>query len=72
MSELSEPCRVSPVEAWSIVEAGRAPIFLDTRNAKHWSQSNVQIPNSLRIWRGELEARIGEIPRGRPVITYCA
>jgi rhodanese-related sulfurtransferase len=72
MSEQREPLRISPAEAWRIVEEGRAPVFLDTRNAKHWSRSEVQIPNSLRIWRGELEQRIAEVPRGRPVITYCA
>jgi rhodanese-related sulfurtransferase len=72
MSEQIEPRRVSPAEVWRIVEEGRAPVFLDTRNAKHWSQSDVQIPGSLRIVRGELEARIGEVPRGRPVVTYCA
>ena len=72
---MSQPCaprRISPAEAWQLVEEGRAPVFLDTRNAKHWSQSDVQIPESLRIWRGELEERIGEVPRGLPVITYCA
>lgn len=55
-----------------MVGEGRAPVFLDTRNAKHWGQSEEQIPGSLRIWRGELEERIGEVPRGRPIVTYCA
>ncbi|HEX8473871.1 MAG TPA: hypothetical protein VF666_07545 [Pyrinomonadaceae bacterium] len=67
-----EPKRINPLEAWKMVEDGREPVFLDTRNAKHWGQSDVEIPSSLRIWRGELEERIGEVPRGRPVITYCA
>jgi rhodanese-related sulfurtransferase len=72
VSGRSEPRRVSPAQAWRLVEEGRDPVFLDTRNAKHWSQSDVQIRRSLRIWRGELEARIGEVPRGRPVVAYCA
>ena len=67
-----EPKRVSPEEAWALVESGRAPVFLDTRNPKHWGPSDVQIPGSLRIWRLELEERITEVPRGRPVVTYCA
>ncbi len=72
MTELKEPQRVGPREAWRLVEAGRAPIFLDTRNAKHYAQSDEQIPGSLRIWREELEARIDEVPRdGRPIVTYC-
>jgi hypothetical protein len=73
MGDIREPpARVSPEEAWRLVEEGRAPVFLDTRNARHYAQSDVQIPGSLYIWRGELEARIEEVPRGRPVVTYCA
>ena len=70
--DVREPVRVSAEEAWKLVETGRAPVFLDTRNARHYAQSDVQIPGSLYIWRGELEARIAEVPRGRPVVTYCA
>jgi rhodanese-related sulfurtransferase len=67
-----EPKRISPEEALALIEEGRAPVFLDTRNLKHWEQSGFQIPGSLRIWRMELEERIGEVPRGRPIVTYCA
>ncbi|HJQ34682.1 MAG TPA: rhodanese-like domain-containing protein [Pyrinomonadaceae bacterium] len=67
-----EPRRIGPEEAWALVESGREPVFLDTRNPKHWGPSDVQIPGSVRIWRLELEERIGEVPRGRPVVTYCA
>ena len=66
------PKLISPDEARALVEGGREPVFLDTRNPKHWEQSESQIPGSLRIWRMELEERIGEVPRGRPVVTYCA
>lgn len=69
---LEEPKRISPEEAWALVEAGREPVFIDTRNLKHWEQSDSQIPGSLRIWRMELEERIGEVPRGRTLVTYCA
>lgn len=72
MTESGEPKRISPGEAWALVEEGRRPVFLDTRNPKHWGPSDLQIPGSLRIWRMELEERIGEVPRGRPVVTYCA
>jgi hypothetical protein len=58
-------------EAWRLVEQGADPVFIDTRNAKHWGQSDSMIPGALRIWREELEARIDEVPRGRTVITYC-
>jgi rhodanese-related sulfurtransferase len=62
---------ISVEEAWRLAQAGANPVFIDTRNEKHWGQSDVKIPGSLRIWRGELAARVDEVPRGRPVITYC-
>jgi rhodanese-related sulfurtransferase len=62
---------ISAEEAWRLVEAGADPVFIDTRNARHWAQSDVKIPGALRIWREELEARIEEVPRGRTIITYC-
>lgn len=72
MEDIREPRRVSPKEAWQLIVEGRDPVFLDTRNARHYAQSDVRIPGSLYIWREELEARIDEVPRGRPVVTYCA
>ncbi len=69
--EEQEPQLVSAEEAWRLVQEGAQPVFIDTRNAKHWGQSDVKIPGALRIWREELAARLGEVPRGRPIITYC-
>lgn len=66
-----EPQQISAEDAWRIFESGANPVFIDTRNAKHWGQSDLKIPGSLRIWREELAARIDEVPRGRPVIIYC-
>ena len=65
------PELISAEEAWRLVEEEHNPIFIDTRNSKHWGQSDVKIPGALRIWREELEARIEEVPRGRVIITYC-
>jgi rhodanese-related sulfurtransferase len=72
LQKVAEPKPIGPAEAWALVEGRRDPVFLDTRNPKHWGPSDVQIPGSLRIWRLELEERIDEVPRGRPVVAYCA
>jgi rhodanese-related sulfurtransferase len=66
-----EPELISAEDAWRLVQEGANPVFLDTRNAKHWGQSDVMIPEAVHIWRGELAARINEVPRGRTVVTYC-
>jgi rhodanese-related sulfurtransferase len=62
---------ISAEEAWRLVQQGADPVFIDTRNARHWGQSDVKILGAMRIWREELEARIEEVPRGRTIITYC-
>jgi rhodanese-related sulfurtransferase len=65
------PELISVEDAWRLLEEGANPFFLDTRNEKHWGQSDVKIPNAVRIWRDELATRLDEVPRGRPIITYC-
>lgn len=65
------PELISVEDAWRLVEEGANPVLLDTRNSKHWGQSDVKITGALRIWREELEARILEVPRGRTIIPYC-
>jgi rhodanese-related sulfurtransferase len=69
--EDQKPHLISAEDAWQLVQEGMNPVFIDTRNEKHWGQSDVKMPGALRIWREELAARINEVPRDRPVITYC-
>jgi phage shock protein E len=67
----AEAARIAVDKAWRMVQSGADPLFLDTRNLKHYAQSDLKIPGSLRIWREELEERIGELPRNRTIIAYC-
>jgi rhodanese-related sulfurtransferase len=58
-----------PHEAREAVEAGTA-ILLDVRSAE--SRAKVRIPDSRHIPRRELEARLGELPKGKTVVAYCS
>jgi rhodanese-related sulfurtransferase len=69
--EAREPKKITVNEAWQLVQNGSNPFFLDTRNLKHYGQSNEKIQGSVRIWRAELAARIGEIPAERTIIACC-
>ena len=70
--EAREPKKITVNDAWQLLQNGADPFFLDTRNVKHYGQSNEKIAGSVRIWRDELAARIGEIPVERTIIGYCS
>ncbi|MGI8782388.1 MAG: rhodanese-like domain-containing protein [Acidobacteriota bacterium] len=46
-------------------------VFIDSRNAKAWGESDVKLPGALRVPADEVAAHLGEIPRDRTLITYC-
>jgi rhodanese-related sulfurtransferase len=66
-----KPQLMNVEDAWRLVQEGANPFFIDTRNAKHWGQSDIKIPGAVRIWREELAARLDEVPRNKTVIIYC-
>lgn len=46
-------------------------VFIDSRNAKAWSESDMKLPGALRVPADEVAAHLGEIPRDRTLVTYC-
>ena len=48
-----------------------SPLLLDVREPWEWAVSNLAERGARLIPLGELDERIGEIPRDRPVVVYC-
>ncbi|GIN21263.1 MBL fold metallo-hydrolase [Siminovitchia fordii] len=46
------------------------PVVLDVRNQDEWEVGRV--PGSAHIMLGTLPDRLNKVPRGRPVVVYCA
>jgi rhodanese-related sulfurtransferase len=66
-----EPRRIAVEEVKSWMDQERAPVFVDARSAESWAGSKEAIPNSIRIPPDEAQAHVKDVPRGRPVVTYC-
>jgi hydroxyacylglutathione hydrolase len=49
---------------------GDAPTVIDVRQASEYAAGHV--PGSLHIGAGELQDRLAELPRNRPLATICA
>ena len=66
-----EPARITVTDAKRLWDSKVGAVFLDNRSPESWEHSDVQIPGSLRVPVAEMEQRLDEIPRGRPIVTYC-
>jgi rhodanese-related sulfurtransferase len=53
------------------LDAGEPLIFVDARSDSAWGESDVQIPNSIRISPDRADELVAAIPRDVTVITYC-
>ncbi len=66
-----EPDRITAEEVKTKLDLGEALTILDVRNPQAWSESEFKLPGAIRIPLEELDARVDEIPRDRPVVAYC-
>jgi adenylyltransferase/sulfurtransferase len=65
---------IGEVTAASVAEdldTGSAPFLLDVREQWEWLVSSLEPRGARLIPLGELEARMSEVPRDRPVVVYC-
>ena len=66
-----EDVRISIPELRKRMDEGEEFLFIDTRNAQAWAESDLKLPGALRLPVAEAEEQIAEIPRGKPIVTYC-
>ena len=68
MASVSDPVReVTPDEAQQLVDSGA--MLLDVREADEWDAGHA--PGAVWIPLGDLEARLGELPSGGPIVAIC-
>lgn len=59
--------RIDPEEARKLDDA----FFVDARNPHDWAEATTKIPGAARIPANALKEHIDELPRDRPIVTYC-
>jgi len=63
--------RITVDELRKRLDAGEPFLFLDTRNPKAWGESDVKVPGAIRVPVGHFEDYLAELPKDRPIVTYC-
>ena len=59
--------RIDPAEARGLKDA----VFVDARNPMAWGEATTKLPGAIRIPANDLDAHLHELPKGRPIVTYC-
>ena len=66
-----EATRITVDEVSERMNRGEPFAFVDTRNPQAWGQSDLKLPNAIRVPADEIGQHLDEIPHDRTVITYC-
>ena len=53
------------------MNAGEDFTLIDVRNPQAWAESDMQIPEAIRVPLDRLESSLPRIPKSRPVVAYC-
>ena len=69
---LLERSRISPQHLKGLLAQGENLVVVDLRSDLAYQQQGLRIPGAIHIPPGEFKLRSGEIPKGRPVVMYCA
>jgi rhodanese-related sulfurtransferase len=64
-----EPGPITPEEAKTMLQQKKDLVILDVRNPNEHVAAHY--PNSLNIPVNDLEARLSDVPTGRPVLVHC-
>ena len=68
---MPDSLRISTDELKKRMEAGEDFVVIDTRNPQAWAQSDVKLPEAIRVPADKLEEQLAEIPKNKSVVAYC-
>jgi rhodanese-related sulfurtransferase len=68
---MADAPRITIEDLQAKMSDGLEPIFIDTRNPQAWAESDVKIPSAVRVPLDSLDDSLPDIPKDKPIVTYC-
>jgi len=68
---MPDTLRITVEELRRRMEAGEDFTIIDTRNPQQWAQSDVRLPEAIRVPVDKLEEKLPELPKDKPIVAYC-
>lgn len=69
--DATEAERITVEQLKASIEKNEPVTILDVRSEGSYESSDKKIKGAVRILTDEIESRLKEIPRDKPVVTYC-
>jgi rhodanese-related sulfurtransferase len=63
--------RIAVDELRKRMEAGEDFVLIDTRNPQAWAESDVKLPEAIRVPLDSLDDNLSKIPKDKPIVAYC-
>lgn len=63
--------RVTVEDVMARLDRGDRVFFVDSRNPQAWGDADVKLPGAVRVPAEEVEKHFADLPRDRPIVTYC-
>jgi rhodanese-related sulfurtransferase len=63
--------RIAVDELRKRLESGEDFVLIDTRNLQAWAESDVKLPEAIRVPLDNLDEYLFKIPKNKPIVAYC-
>jgi rhodanese-related sulfurtransferase len=68
---MADDLRITVDQLRERMDAGEAFTVIDTRNPQAWAESSTMMPGALRVPLDKLDKNLPNIPKTKPIVTYC-
>lgn len=68
---MTDSLRITVDELRKRMEKGEDFVVVDTRNPQAWAQSDVKLPEAIRVPAENPDQFLSDIPKEKPIVTYC-
>lgn len=68
---MTDDLRITVDEVKRRTKDGEDFAWIDTRNPQAWAQSDVMVPEALRVPLDNFEEHLYDIPKNKAIVAYC-
>jgi rhodanese-related sulfurtransferase len=68
---MTDSLRITVDDLRKRMEKGEDFVVIDTRNPQEWANSDLKIPEAIRVSADSIDQALSRIPKDKPIVAYC-